>query len=65
VLKFEATFAQTLEMVQQIGARRTLLTHIEEQDELSYDDLLAVQATLEEAGLPVEFAYDTLSVDVG
>ena len=65
VLKFEATFAQTLEMVQQIGARRTLLTHIEEQDGYSYDDLLAVQATLVEAGLPVEFAYDTLSVDVG
>jgi len=65
VLRFEATFAQTLEMVQQIGARRTILTHIEEQDGLSYDDLLAVQAALAGAGVPVEFAYDTLVLDVG
>lgn len=65
VLRYEATFAQTLEIVRRIGAERTILTHIEEQDEYSYDDLLAVQAAMEDVGVPVEFAYDTMSVDVG
>lgn len=65
ILKIEATFAQTLEMARQIGAARTILTHIEEQDNYSYDDLRTIQARLEEGGQTVEFAYDTMSVDVG
>ena len=65
ILKMEATFAQTLEMVRQINAGRTILTHIEEMDDCSHDDLRDVEAALEQAGSPVEFAYDTMTVDVG
>jgi phosphoribosyl 1,2-cyclic phosphate phosphodiesterase len=65
ILKMEATFAQTLEMVGQIGAKRTILTHIEEMDRYSYNDLLQIQDALGRKGQVFEFAYDTMSVDVG
>ncbi len=65
ILKMEATFAQTLEMVQQIGAKRTILTHIEEMDRYSHDDLLQIQDALGHRGHVFEFAYDTMTVDVG
>lgn len=61
VLRFEATFAETLEIVRQLGARRTVLTHVEEMDGLSYDDLLRLEQRLE--GL-VRFAYDGLVLEV-
>jgi phosphoribosyl 1,2-cyclic phosphate phosphodiesterase len=64
VLKHEATFAETLEIVRALAPRRAVLTHIEEMDGLSYDDLLQVQADLQRQGLPVEFAFDTLVIDV-
>ena len=65
ILKMEATFAQTLEMVRQIGARRTILAHIEEMDSYGYDDLILVQEALKQDGFAIEFAYDTMTVDVG
>ncbi|CAN5776886.1 metallo-hydrolase/oxidoreductase [soil metagenome] len=65
VLKLEATFAETLEMARQISAGRTVLTHIEEQDGYSYDDLLTIQQALNRGGDKIEFAYDTMIVDVG
>lgn len=65
VLSFEATFAQTLEMVRTIDAGRTILTHIEEQDSYSHDDLGEIASSLNVAGLRIEFAYDTMVVDVG
>ncbi len=65
VLTFEATFAQTLEMVRAIGAGRTILTHIEEQDGYSHDDLQEIARALMGDGLQIEFAYDTMNVDVG
>ena len=61
MLRFEATFAETLEIVRQLGARRTVLTHVEEMDGLSYDDLLRLEQRLE--GL-VRFAYDGLVLEV-
>lgn len=64
VLGSEATFAQTLEVVRRLEARRVVLTHIEEMDGLTHDDLQQVQAELRRKGLPVEFAYDTLLIDV-
>lgn len=65
VLRMEATFAQTLEMIRMMNPARTILTHIEEQDGYSHDDLLAITAALWNDGCPIEFAYDTMSVDVG
>lgn len=64
VLKTEATFAQTLDVVRALNATRTILTHIEEPDQLGYDDLLRLEEQLHDDGLSVTFAYDTLSVDV-
>lgn len=65
VLEIEATFAQTLAMLEAIAPERAILTHIEEQDGYSHDDLVEIAAALRAQGRQVEFAYDTLSVDVG
>ncbi len=64
VLKSEATFQQTLEVVQALNAKRVVLTHIEEPDSLGYDDLLLLEKQLHREGLNIVFAYDTLIVDV-
>lgn len=65
ILGMEATFAQTLDIVRALAARRVILTHIEEMDGLTHDDLRQVQANLQRDGLNVEFAFDTLLVDAG
>lgn len=61
VLEEEATFAQTLEMVRKIKTRCTILAHIEEVNDLDYDDLNRLAAKLR-AEAPelgdISFAYD-------
>jgi phosphoribosyl 1,2-cyclic phosphate phosphodiesterase len=64
ILRYEATFAETLEMVDALGASRVVLHHIEEIDELTYDDLLLLEAQQQVAGRPLTFAWDGLVVDV-
>ena len=65
VLKLEATFRQTLEMIDKLSPSRTILIHIEEPDALSHDDLLIVADQVsEQGGRDISFAYDTLSVEV-
>jgi phosphoribosyl 1,2-cyclic phosphate phosphodiesterase len=64
ILKSEATFRQTLDMVRQLDADRVIMTHIEEPDGLSYDDLLRLEARLRAEGFTITFAYDTLLVEV-
>ena len=64
VLSVEATFRQTLAMVRQLDARRVIMTHIEEVDEMTYDDLLRLELQLQGEGFPVTFAFDTQVVDV-
>jgi len=64
VLASEATFAQTLDIVRQMAPRRTILTHIEEPDALNYDDLVRLEVRIGAEGLAVQFAYDTLLVEV-
>jgi phosphoribosyl 1,2-cyclic phosphate phosphodiesterase len=64
VLRFEATFRQTLEIVGKLDAERVLLTHIEEPDGLSYDDLRRLEAQIRDDGRDIGFAYDTLVVEV-
>jgi phosphoribosyl 1,2-cyclic phosphate phosphodiesterase len=59
VLRFEATFEETLAMVERLGAGRVVLTHIEEMDGLSYDDLVELGGRH-----GVEFAYDGMIVEV-
>jgi phosphoribosyl 1,2-cyclic phosphate phosphodiesterase len=64
VLRTEATFDETLEIVKQLDAKRVVLAHIEEMDQLGYDDLVELERRLQADGLQVSFAYDTLVVDV-
>ncbi len=64
VLRVEATFDETLKIVEKLGAERTILTHVEEIDGLTHDDLQTLGARLRDKGRNIEFAYDTLIVDV-
>lgn len=64
LLRSEATFRQTLDIVAKLEAERTIMTHIEEPDGLSHDDLLALSEKLLAEGISIGFAYDTLLVDV-
>ncbi|HET9015012.1 MAG TPA: MBL fold metallo-hydrolase [Thermomicrobiaceae bacterium] len=64
VLRMEATFAQTLEIGRALAARRVILTHVEEMDGLSHDDLGDIAARLRRDGLNLAFAHDTLIVEV-
>jgi phosphoribosyl 1,2-cyclic phosphate phosphodiesterase len=64
ILKFEATFAQTLAIVERLRAKRVIITHIEEMDGLSFDDLQRLERRLKGSGVAVEFAYDTMWVKV-
>ena len=64
VLKSEATFEQTLEMVRRMQPRQTILSHIEEPDGLRYDDMLRLERKLQAEGYAIRFAYDTMMVEV-
>jgi phosphoribosyl 1,2-cyclic phosphate phosphodiesterase len=64
LLQIEATFEETLEIVRQLGAERVILAHIEEMNQLGFDDLIEVEKNLRAEGLEISFAYDTLVVDV-
>ncbi len=61
VLAAEATFPETLLIAERLGAGRTVLSHIENLDALSHDDLQELGRRLDGA---VEFAWDTLVVEV-
>jgi phosphoribosyl 1,2-cyclic phosphate phosphodiesterase len=64
VLRFEATFEETLGIVAQLDARRVVLSHVEEMDCISYDDLLRVEQRLRAHGRDIGFAWDGLTIDV-
>jgi phosphoribosyl 1,2-cyclic phosphate phosphodiesterase len=64
VLRYEATFEETLAIVDALEAGRVVLDHVEEMDGLGYDELRALERRLQDEGRPVEFAYDGMTVDV-
>ena len=61
VLRAEATFAETLAIVDALAAERVVLSHVEEIDGLGFDDLRRLEA---EVGRGITFAWDTMTVDV-
>jgi phosphoribosyl 1,2-cyclic phosphate phosphodiesterase len=61
VLRFEATFDETLGIVDELGAARVVLSHVEEMDGLTHDEL---ERLAEQVGRNVRFAYDTMVVEV-
>ena len=64
VLVYEATFAETLEIVAALEAERVILSHVEEMDCISYDELVRVEKRLRSEGRNVMFAWDGLTVEV-
>jgi phosphoribosyl 1,2-cyclic phosphate phosphodiesterase len=64
VLKIEATFAETLDIIGKLKAKKTILTHIEEMNGLGFDDLKEAEKQLQKQGLAIEIAYDTMVVEV-
>ena len=64
VLNEECTFNETLDILKKLNPKKTIFTHIEEVDGLSFDDLLEVEKQLTKEGLVVKIAYDTLMVEV-
>jgi phosphoribosyl 1,2-cyclic phosphate phosphodiesterase len=64
ILRYEATFEETLVMVDALDAAEVVLMHVEEVAGLSHDDLQELGARLRAAGRPVTFAWDGLVVDV-
>ncbi|PIE82565.1 MAG: hypothetical protein CSA11_00085 [Chloroflexi bacterium] len=63
VLKTEATFRQTLQMLKQMQPKQAIMTHIEEPDGLGYDDYVRLEARMQQEGWALRFAYDTMVVD--
>jgi phosphoribosyl 1,2-cyclic phosphate phosphodiesterase len=61
VLRYEATFEETRAIVELLGAGHVVLTHVEEIDGLSHDDL---QRLAPDYGFNVTFAWDGYSVEV-
>ena len=64
ILRFEATFQETIEIVDELGAASVVLSHIEEIDGLTVDDLSRLEERLRGEGRPVTFAWDGLVVAV-
>lgn len=62
ILKIEATYRQTLDIVRKLDAQRVIMTHIEEPDGMSFDDLQKLEKQLQAEGLPITFAYDTMLI---
>ena len=52
MLVFEATFEETLGIVAELDAAQVVLSHVEEMDSISYDDLLRVEQRLQAEGGP-------------
>ncbi|MCT4598129.1 MAG: MBL fold metallo-hydrolase [Vallitalea sp.] len=63
-LKSECTFRETIDIVGNINAEKIVLSHIEEPDRLSYDDLLMVEKIYKKKGINLEFAYDKMILEV-
>jgi phosphoribosyl 1,2-cyclic phosphate phosphodiesterase len=61
VLRYEATFEETRGIVRALGAERVVLTHVEEIDGLTHDDL---QRLAPDYGANVTFAWDGYTVEV-
>jgi phosphoribosyl 1,2-cyclic phosphate phosphodiesterase len=64
ILVVEATFEETIGIVDQLAADRVVLSHVEEIDTLSYDDLLRLEGRLRAEGRNVTFAYDGMTIEV-
>lgn len=65
LLKEEASFSATLDVVRALRPTRAVLSHIEEMDGLGHDQLGVLAARCRAEGLPIAFAQDTMHISVG
>ncbi|GKX30883.1 metallo-hydrolase/oxidoreductase [Vallitalea longa] len=63
-LKLECTFLETLHIVDNLNADKIVLSHIEELDKLSYDDLIKVEEIYRKKGIDFKFAYDGMKLEI-
>ena len=63
LLREEATFDETLALVAALGAGRTVLSHIEEPDQLGYDALRRLEQRSDLRALRATFAFDGCVID--
>ena len=64
LLEREATFRQTLEMADKLGAAETYITHFEEAFDLTPETLAQVEAKLQAEGRNIRIAYDQLKIEI-
>ena len=64
ILRFEATYPETLAILDELAPRRIVFIHVEEIHGLSHDDLQELGRRLQAEGLPATFGWDGLTVDV-
>lgn len=64
VLNMEASFEETLNVLDGINTDRIIMTHIEEPDRMSYDDFLELEKILAKQGRNIKFAYDGMIIDI-
>jgi phosphoribosyl 1,2-cyclic phosphate phosphodiesterase len=64
VLNMECTFEETVAIIEQLRPKKVVLTHHEEMNGLSHDELQTVAKRLQKDDLAVEIAYDTMMVEV-
>jgi phosphoribosyl 1,2-cyclic phosphate phosphodiesterase len=64
LFKSEATFSQTIDIVKKLSPKNSILTHIEESDALSYDELKEIEDRLNKKNVKVTFAYDTMKIEL-
>ncbi|WP_019241182.1 MULTISPECIES: MBL fold metallo-hydrolase [Bacillus] len=64
ILQQECTFLETLDIIKTLKPKKTILTHVDEINGLSFNELLKLEKQLYEEGLNIEIAYDTLIADV-
>jgi phosphoribosyl 1,2-cyclic phosphate phosphodiesterase len=64
ILKTEPNFEYTLGLIRDLKAKKTVLAHFEENDQLSYGDLSKLQADLAMKNYIVEMATDGMKIKI-
>jgi phosphoribosyl 1,2-cyclic phosphate phosphodiesterase len=65
ILKHEATFDFTIDILKFLKPKRAVLSHIEEPDQVSYKQLKEAEPRLSDSlGFPMEFSYDQMMIDI-
>lgn len=64
VLNSEATFRETIEIAKTLQSEKFIFSHIEEPDQMDFDDLKQLEKQFIGADLNIEFAYDTMSIPI-